>query len=85
MNKKPYNPLTEPLPGPDFPDLGTLPSRDLISGKTSKQIHDDVFGSSNETNLFDDIFGVPKKKHGTDVTLEDARKRRKGRKAVWDI
>ena len=84
MNKKPYNPLTEPLPGPDFPDLGTAPSRDLISGKTSRQIHDDVFGDTNENGLYNDIFGIPRKRH-IDVTREDADKRRnrKIHKDIW--
>ena len=60
--KKPWSIFT-PLPNPSFPDLGTAPSKDLLSGKINDE-------------LFDDIFGVPKKKY-VDETL--ASKKRRGK------
>jgi hypothetical protein len=60
--KKPWT-IFDPLPDQTFPDLGTAPSKDLLSGKTSK-------------DLFDDIFGVPKKKY-VDETLINKKKRGK--------
>ena len=57
-NKKPYNPLFEPV-GPPLPNLGTgLEREEVISGKTSERIHKDVFGELSDKGLFDDIFGI---------------------------
>ena len=64
-NKKPWT-IFDPLPDQTpFPDLGTAPNKDLLSGKTSE-------------DLFDDIFGVPKKKY-VDETLA-SKKRKNGHK-----
>ena len=75
-NKKPWT-IFDPLPDQTpFPDLGTAPSKDLLSGKTSREIHREVFGDLNDNNLHDDIFGVPKKKY-VDETLEIKKRRGK--------
>ena len=71
-NKKPWS-IFDPLPDQTpFPDLGTAPSKDLLSGKTSREIHREVFGDLNDNSLHDDIFGVPKKKY-VDETLANKR------------
>ena len=76
-NKKPWT-IFDPLPDQSFPDLGTTPSKDLLSGKTSKDIHKEVFGDLSDRGLYDDIFGNSKKrsKQYTDETLESKRARR---------
>ena len=74
--KKPWS-IFDPLPDQTpFPDLGTAPSKDLLSGKTSREIHREVFGDLNDNSLYDDIFGVPKKKY-VDETLEIKKRRGK--------
>ena len=73
--KKPWT-IFDPLPDQTpFPDLGTAPNKDLLSGKTSREIHREVFGDLNDNSLYDDIFGVPKKKY-VDETLANKRKRK---------
>ena len=75
-NKKPWT-IFDPLPDQTpFPDLGTAPSKDLLSGKTSREIHREVFGDLNDNSLHDDIFGVTKKKY-VDETLEIKKRRGK--------
>ena len=45
-----------------FPNLHTgFEDDDVISGKTSERISKEVFGDLNDDNLFNDIFGIPKK------------------------
>ena len=58
-NKKPWT-IFDPLPDQSFPDLGTTPSKELISGQTSKEIHKEVFGDMSDKGLYDDIFGISK-------------------------
>ena len=75
--KKPWS-IFDPLPDQSFPDLGTAPSKDLLSGKTSKDIHKEVFGDLSDRGLYDDIFGNSKKrsKQYTDETLASKHARR---------
>jgi hypothetical protein len=72
-HKKPWS-IFDPLPDKPFPDLGTEPSEEMKSGKLSPRIHKEVFGDLNDEGLFDDIFGVPKKKY-VDITLKNKKKR----------
>ena len=69
--------IFDPLPGSDsFPDLGTGFDKDVISGKTSKEVHKEVFGDISDRGLFNDIFGAPRKpasKKYVDETLESKR------------
>ena len=70
-NKKPWS-IFDPLPDQTpFPDLGTAPSKDLLSGKTSREIHREVFGDLNDNSLHDDIFGVTHE----DLTLKNRKKK----------
>ena len=70
-NKKPWT-IFDPLPDQTpFPDLGTAPSKDLLSGKTSREIHREVFGDLNDNSLHDDIFGVTHE----DLTLKNRKKK----------
>ena len=69
--KKPWT-IFDPLPDQTpFPDLGTAPSKDLLSGKTSREIHREVFGDLNDNSLYDDIFGVTHE----DLTLKNRKKK----------
>ena len=69
--KKPWS-IFDPLPDQTpFPDLGTAPSKDLLSGKTSREIHREVFGDLNDNSLHDDIFGVTHE----DLTLKNRKKK----------
>ena len=69
--KKPWT-IFDPLPDQTpFPDLGTAPSKDLLSGKTSREIHREVFGDLNDNSLHDDIFGVTHE----DLTLKNRKKK----------
>ena len=69
--KKPWS-IFDPLPDQTpFPDLGTAPSKDLLSGKTSREIHREVFGDLNDNSLYDDIFGVTHE----DLTLKNRKKK----------
>ena len=69
--KKPWT-IFDPLPDQTpFPDLGTAPNKDLLSGKTSREIHREVFGDLNDNSLHDDIFGVTHE----DLTLKNRKKK----------
>lgn len=74
MTHKNTNPIFDPIPGNDLNLHTGLEGEDVISGKTSKRIHKDVFGDLNDEGLFDDIFGVPKKRFD-DITLKNKKKR----------
>ena len=74
-SKKPWS-IFDPLPDQSFPDLGTTPSKELLSGQISKDIHKEVFGDMSDKGLYDDIFGAPKKRY-VDETLVNKKTPRK--------